>query len=75
MKPENTNLTYEELNDIERRAQAQRRFLVGDRPLPVDELSAMARLAIVDVQRLVNMCRALSMPNDKLTHGPDNPKV
>ncbi|SRR6266545_6421257 len=61
----NQCLTYKELDDIERRSHAERRFLVGNGPLPQNDLSEMARLAIVDVQRLVNMCRALTMPNDR----------
>ena len=58
------SLTCEELDAIMSRSEAERRFLVGDSPVPVELLSDRAHLAIVEVPRLVRMCMSVSPSNE-----------
>ena len=51
-------LTSEEVMAIEQRSEAFRRFLVGDGAMPEADLSDEARLAVVDVPRLIATIRA-----------------
>ena len=63
----NLALTYDDLDDMERRSAEYRRFLScgGQLPIRADDLSDESRLAIIDVPRLVMAMRA----NDpKLSH-------
>lgn len=54
------------MRDIERRSLAYRKFLMGDadRPVSVEELSPLARLAIVDVPRLLAACDRPGCPGE-----------
>ena len=55
----NLSLSCSELLEIERRSVEYRKFMIGDRlDAPVDDLEDFARLAIVDVPRLIHFIRA-----------------
>lgn len=65
-------LTCDDLKDVERRSAEYRRFLSCDGRLPIkaDELSEVARLAIIDVPLLINALRSNAEVSESARKSP-----